>query len=81
VCVVDVCTCLGCMGLSGFVMVCDSNVCDVRHFGARVGASSMHYISEGFERTLVSENPERHMFFILLDPLGVRVNFLCDCFV
>ena len=69
------------MGLSGFVMVCDGNVCDVCHFGARVGASSMHYISEGFERTVVSENPERHMFLIFLDPQGVRVNFLCKCLV
>ena len=70
------------MGLSGFVLVCDSNLCDVRHFGARDGASSMHYISEGFERTVVSENPERHMFLIFLDPLGVRVNYLIQlpCF-
>ena len=56
------------MGLSGFVLVCDSNLCDVRHFGARDGALSTHYISEGFERTVVSENPERHMFLIFLDP-------------
>ena len=45
------CWLLVCTGLSGFVPVCDGNVCDVRHFGARVSASSRHYISEGFERT------------------------------
>ena len=45
------CWLLVCMGLSGFVPVCDSILCDVCHFGARERASSMHYISEGFERT------------------------------
>ena len=48
---VYVCICLGCIGLSGFVLVCGSNMCDLRHFGARVGVSCRHYISEGFERT------------------------------
>ena len=42
---------LCCQGLSGFVMVCDMNLCDVCHFGARILVSSRHLYSEGFERT------------------------------